>query len=115
MVDRVNPTPSDQRINRPTDSGPAQEIGPSRGPAAPGGAQSEAVGREETASRIASDSVSISGEAAFRSRALDAVRTAPEVREDRVQALREAIASGNYNVTSADLAARLLGRVDNGE
>ena len=112
MVDRVNPTPGDQRINRPTDSGPSQEIGTTRGPGALGGAQSEAVNREETASRIASDSVSISGEAAFRSRALDAVRSAPDVRQDRVQALREAIASGNYNVTSADLAARLLGRVD---
>jgi negative regulator of flagellin synthesis FlgM len=113
MVDRINPTPGNERINRSNDSSPTQGIGPGRGPGAAGGAQSEAVGREETASRVASDSVSISNEAAFRSRALDAVREAPEVRENRVQVLREAIASGNYNVTSADLAARLLGRVDN--
>jgi negative regulator of flagellin synthesis FlgM len=115
MVDRINPTPGNERINRSADSSsPTQGVGPAGGPGAAAGARPEAVGREETATWVTADSVSISSEAAFRARALDAVQAAPDVRADRVEALREAIASGNYNVTSADLAARLLGRVDNG-
>jgi flagellar biosynthesis anti-sigma factor FlgM len=108
MVDRINPTSGDQRINRPTDSGPAQDIDQNRATRGVGGSRADALGGE-AAGRVAGDSVDISGEAAFRSRALESVRNAPDVREDRVAALREAIASGNYNVTSTELAARLLG------
>ncbi|MEZ4520614.1 MAG: flagellar biosynthesis anti-sigma factor FlgM [Thermomicrobiales bacterium] len=115
MVDRVNPASGDQSINRPTDSGPTRNVAENRGTAGVGDARTGSVANQESTARVASDSVDISGEAAFRSRALEAVREAPDVREDRVQALRQAIASGNYNVTSADLAAHLLGQAGNGE
>ena len=115
MVDRVNPTPGDQSINRPTDPGPAREVEQGRGPAGLGEARAGSVANQETTPRVAGDSVDISGEAAFRNRALEAVRQAPDIREDRVEALRQAIATGNYNVTSAELAAHLLGQAGNGE
>jgi flagellar biosynthesis anti-sigma factor FlgM len=104
MVDRVNPASGDQRINRPTDPGSPQNVERSR---AVGGRGDVGAGE---AARITTDQVDISGEAAFRNRALEAVRNAPDVRADRIRELREAIASGNYNVTSTELAARLLGR-----
>jgi len=103
MVDRVNPTSGDQRINRPTDPGAPQSVERSRTV----GGRGEVAASE--AARFTADQVDISGEAAFRNRALEAVRETPDVRADRVQELREAIASGNYNVTSTELAARLLG------
>jgi negative regulator of flagellin synthesis FlgM len=106
MVDRINPTSGDQRINRPGDSGTTPGIEQSRGV----GGRGDAVSGDTASARITADQVDISGEAAFRSRALESVREAPDVREDRVRELREAIASGNYNVTSTELAARLLGR-----
>lgn len=115
MVDRVNPASGDQGINRPGDSGPARNVEENRGPAGVGDARTGSVANQDSPARVAADSIDISGEAAFRSRALEAVRDAPDVREDQVQALREAIASGNYNVTSAELAAHLLGQAGNGE
>lgn len=115
MVDRINPASGDQGINRPTDSGPTRGIDQNRGPSGISESRAGAVGNQDTTPRVASDSVDISGEAAFRARALEAVRQAPDVREDRVEALRQAIASGNYNVTSADLAAHLLGQAGNSE
>lgn len=104
MVDRVNPTSGDQRINRPGDTGPSQGVEQSR---AVGGRGEVAPGE---GARVTADLVDISGEAAFRNRALDAVREAPDVRADRVRELREAVANGDYNVTSTELAARLLGQ-----
>ncbi len=109
MVDRINPTSGDQRINRPTDSGPAQGVDQNRGAGGVGGSRADSVASDAT-TRLTGDSVDISGEAAFRSRALDSVRNAPDVRDDRVQELRDAIARGDYNVTSSQLAARLLGQ-----
>ena len=115
MVDRINPTSGDQSINRPADSGPARTVDQNRGLAGIGDARPGVVGHQEAPARVTSDSVDISGEAAFRARALEAVRQAPDVREDQVEALRQAIATGNYNVTSAELAAHLLGQAGNGE
>lgn len=115
MVDRINPTPGDQSINRPGDTGSTRSVDQNRGTAGVGDARPGVVGNQETPARVRSDSVDISGEAAFRARTLEAVRNAPDVREDRVEALRQAISTGNYNVTSSDLAAHLLGQAGNGE
>lgn len=115
MVDRINPTSGEKSINRPTDSGPTRGIDQNQGPAGIEDTRAGAVANQDAAARVASDSVDISGEAAFRARSLEAVRQSPDVREDRVEALRQAIATGNYNVTSADLAAHLLGQAGNGE
>ena len=115
MVDRINPASGDQSINRPGDSGPARSIDQNRGPLGIGDARAGSVGPQEAAVPPAGDSVDISSEAAFRAHALEAVRQAPDVREDRVEALRQAIATGNYNVTSAELAAHLLGQAGNSE
>jgi len=115
MVDRINPAAGDQSINRPADSGPARNVEQNRGPAGIGESRAGAVGNQEAPARVASDSVDISGEAAFRARSLEAVRQAPDVREDRVEDLRRAIATGDYNVTSSELAAHLLGQAGNGE
>jgi negative regulator of flagellin synthesis FlgM len=42
--------------------------------------------------------------------AMDAVRQSPDVRAERVAALRQQIQSGQYNVASSLVAAKMLGR-----
>jgi negative regulator of flagellin synthesis FlgM len=54
------------------------------------------------------DAVSISDKARSLSAAHKAVADAPEVREDRVNALKAAIAAGTYSVNSRTLATKLL-------
>jgi negative regulator of flagellin synthesis FlgM len=46
--------------------------------------------------------------------AVEQVRQAPDVRAERVQELRRQVEAGEYNVTSAQLAAKMLGKVDGG-
>src|ERR1700730_7090645 len=54
------------------------------------------------------DAVSISEEARSLSAAHKAVADAPDVREDRVSALKAAIADGTYTINSRNLASKLL-------
>jgi negative regulator of flagellin synthesis FlgM len=54
------------------------------------------------------DAVSISDKARSLSAAHKAVADAPEVREDRVNALKAALAAGTYSVNSRTLATKLL-------
>jgi negative regulator of flagellin synthesis FlgM len=54
------------------------------------------------------DAVSISDKARSLSAAHKAVADAPDVREDRVSALKAAIADGTYSVNSRNLASKLL-------
>jgi negative regulator of flagellin synthesis FlgM len=56
------------------------------------------------------DSVSISDKARSLGAAHKTVADAPDVREDRVSALKAAIADGTYAVDSRTLAAKLLKR-----
>ena len=55
------------------------------------------------------DSVSISDEARAHAAARDAVESAPDVRQDRVEQLRQQIADGTYKIPSSALARALLG------
>ena len=55
-----------------------------------------------------SSQVQISDEAKLMRQAADAVRSMPEVRADRVAALKKQIAEGTYHVDSADIADRLV-------
>jgi len=54
------------------------------------------------------DGVSISDTARSLAAARKAVADAPDVREDRVSALKAAIADGTYTVDSRNLASKLL-------
>ena len=54
------------------------------------------------------DSVSLSDEARALAAANKAVAAAPDVREDRIQALKAAIADGTYKVDSRKLARAML-------
>ena len=54
------------------------------------------------------DAVSLSDTARSLSAARKAVADAPDVREDRVSALKAAIADGTYSVDSRNLASKLL-------
>lgn len=55
-----------------------------------------------------SDTVEISGMARTLQVARTAVSSVPDVREDRVAALRKSINEGTYAVSSADIADKLL-------
>jgi negative regulator of flagellin synthesis FlgM len=83
-------------------------------------AAASAALRANSANRIASgpaaprspDAVSISDSARSLAAAHRAVADAPDVREDRVSALKAAIADGTYTVNSRNLASKLLKRSD---
>jgi negative regulator of flagellin synthesis FlgM len=54
------------------------------------------------------DSISLSDSARAMSTALSAVSDAADVREDRVSALKQAIANGTYSIDSRSLANDML-------
>jgi negative regulator of flagellin synthesis FlgM len=56
----------------------------------------------------ASDRVDLSSQARDIQRAREVAQGAPEVREDKVEAARRAVQSGNLNLKGEDLAERLL-------
>ena len=58
------------------------------------------------------DSVSLSDSARALSSAQKTVASAPDVREDRVQALKAAIADGTYTVDSRQLARAMAKKLD---
>lgn len=60
-----------------------------------------------------SDKIEISNFGQSLALAKQAVNDAPSVREDRVAELKEQIASGNYHVSSEEIADKLLGRYFN--
>ena len=55
------------------------------------------------------DTVAISNQARDYSTARSALKNTPDVREDLVNSIRERIKSGTYNVSSEDIANKLLG------
>ena len=56
----------------------------------------------------ASDKVELSAQARDIQRAREVAQGAPEVREDKVEAARRAVQSGNLNLKGQDLAEKLL-------
>src|SRR5262249_28272434 len=56
----------------------------------------------------ASDRVELSSQARDIQRAREVAQEAPEVREDKVEAARRALQSGNLNLNGQDLADKLL-------
>lgn len=65
----------------------------------------EAAGREESSPP---DAVSFSDEAKSLSAARQAVQDAPDVRQDKVEAIKQAIADGTFQVSARDLARKLI-------
>lgn len=59
---------------------------------------------------LGSDQVSLSPESKELQAVRQAVAQAPEVREEKVAELREAIKSGTYKPTGAEIAERMLAR-----
>jgi negative regulator of flagellin synthesis FlgM len=60
------------------------------------------------------DQVEISETAQQLQRAMNAVREAPDVREDKVAAIRQRIADGTYYVPAETLLEKILGSLRNG-
>ncbi len=69
--------------------------------------QEQAAARS-TAGRSRSDSVSLSRTTQELARLREATITAPDVRADRVLALKQAIRDGTYQIEAGTLAAKLL-------
>jgi len=59
---------------------------------------------------VEKDKMTISEEGRAFQLALKAAKEAPEVRESRVAALKQAVSDGSYNVSDADIAEKMLGR-----
>ncbi len=71
-------------------------------------AREAAGGAAEARSATQSDSVNLSPDAQLVRKAAEAAAQAPDVRSDRVQALRDQIAKGEYTVDAGKLADKLL-------
>lgn len=68
--------------------------------------------REERTGK--SDAIEISRTGKEIQAAKQAVKGAPDIREDKVNDLKERLVSGTYNVTGADLAEKLVNSHFNG-
>ena len=62
----------------------------------------------ENAAKAQGDRVSVSPEAMLRTEAHKAISAAPEVRQEKVDAIKEKVASGSYTVDSKNIAKKLL-------
>ena len=54
------------------------------------------------------DEMSLSNEAQILSKALQGAKATPEVREDKVNEIKNAIAQGTYSVTTEQVAEKML-------
>ena len=70
-------------------------------------ASHSAQAQNSDASRM--DTVSVSDEAMLRTEAYRAAMNAPDVRQDKIDALRGRIADGTYRIDSRRIAAGMLG------
>ena len=58
--------------------------------------------------KIGEDKLEFSGRAAETGKFLDELKNLPDVRQEKVDSLREQIASGNYNPSSDEIAGAIL-------
>ena len=61
------------------------------------------------AASVKTDTVSVSDEAVLRTEAYRTAMNAPDIREDKVNAMRDQIANGTYTVNAHRIAANMLG------
>ena len=61
--------------------------------------------------QVESDAMTVSPEAKTFSAALAAVKKSPDIRQDRVDSLKEQISSGNYKVSDEQLVDKLIERM----
>jgi len=73
-------------------------------------AAAKAKSAEQSASKSAgrSDSVSLSADARSLAAAREAVQQAPDVRAEKVEAIKQSVADGTYSVPASVLARKLL-------
>ena len=62
----------------------------------------------EAAAKSKADRVSLSGAAQGLNKLKEIVNSMPDVRADKVEALKNSIASGSYNVKGNDVAGKLI-------
>ncbi len=60
--------------------------------------------------RLRADNVTISGEGKLMQKAIQAARLAEDIRQDKVEELREAIATGVYEVSPDEVAEQMIYR-----
>lgn len=56
------------------------------------------------------DEVTISADSAIRQRAVQAAKETPDVREEKVSDIREALAAGTYKVSEREVAEKMIFR-----
>jgi negative regulator of flagellin synthesis FlgM len=71
-----------------------------------GGAQG--VPAKELKVSLGKDKVELSGKSAEFSKLVDQLKQLPDVRQDRVNELKQKIASGNYDPSAEDIAGAIL-------
>lgn len=62
----------------------------------------------EKRSPVSEDKLDISSKASEVGRLVDQIKTLPDVRQERVNALKELVASGNYNPAAETIADAIL-------
>ncbi len=59
---------------------------------------------------IGQDELALSGESRIKQRAFQAARQSDDIRQERVDLLREQISSGTYTVTDDEVAEKMIAR-----
>lgn len=60
--------------------------------------------------KMGQDELALSGESRIKQRAFQAARQADDIRQERVDRLREQISSGTYTVTDDEVAEKMIAR-----
>jgi len=66
--------------------------------------------KNEANAPVQADQVTISSDSRVKQKAVAAAKAAPEVREEKVNELRQAIATGTYTVSNEEVAEKIIYR-----
>lgn len=66
--------------------------------------------KSEAAAVFKADQVTISADSRVKQKAVAAAKAAPEVRQEKVEELRRAVASGTYTVSNEEVAEKIIYR-----
>ena len=64
--------------------------------------------KEQAAAKAAGDRISLSDEAKLRTEALGAAQAAPDVRRERVAAIKAQVESGEYQINTRKIAQKMV-------
>ena len=66
--------------------------------------------KELTAKQLGRDELALSGEGKIKQRAFQAIKKSPDMREEKVEELKEKISTGNYTLSEKEVAEKMIAR-----